>query len=59
MLHAAEHYEVESKRALEAAERASTLHERIRCLETAHRYAQLACAERKQFNVYEFGASQR
>jgi hypothetical protein len=35
MLHATEHYELESKRALKAAERATTLHERIRLLETA------------------------
>jgi transcription elongation GreA/GreB family factor len=59
MLHATEHYELESKRALKAAERATTLHERIRLLETARRYAQLACAERRRSNVYAFGPARR
>ena len=54
MLHAAEHYEIESKRALEAAECAATLHERIRHLESARILAQMACAERERLNIYAF-----
>ena len=57
MLHALEHYELESARALEAAECATTLHERMRHLDTASRYAHLACAERKRSNVYAFRAT--
>jgi hypothetical protein len=59
MFHAAEHYEAESKRALEAAERASTLSERISLFETAIKYAQLACSERKRMNVYKFGPARK
>ena len=47
MLHAAEHYELERKRALDAAERAATSNERIRHLIKAHDYAQMAIAERQ------------
>jgi hypothetical protein len=54
MLHAEEHYVLESKRALEAAERATTVDERIRHLATANRYIKLASAERKRSNVYGF-----
>ncbi len=59
MLHAAEHFEQMSHNALQAAERAATLDERIRCLETAQRYAHLACAERKRSNVYGFSPGRR
>jgi hypothetical protein len=59
MLHAEKHYVLESKRALEAAERATTVDERIRQLATANRYAKLACAERKRSNVYGFTALTR
>jgi hypothetical protein len=58
MLHAAEHYEFESQRALDSAERAATLHERIRLLESARIYAQMASAERRKANVYAFQAKQ-
>jgi uncharacterized membrane protein YqiK len=54
MLHAAEHYELEIEKAPKAAERAVTVTERRRHLETARRYAAFACAERKQSNVYGF-----
>jgi hypothetical protein len=47
MLRAAEHYELERKRALDAAERAATSDERIRHLIKAHDYARMASAERK------------
>jgi len=59
MLHAAEHYELESKRAFEAAERAATINDRIRHLEAAQRYAKLASAERRRFNIYSFGPAKR
>ena len=58
MLHAAEHYELESQRAFDAAERAATLHERIRLLESARIYAQMASAERRKSNVYAFRPEQ-
>jgi uncharacterized membrane protein YqiK len=45
MLHAAEHYELEIEKAPKAAERAVTVTERRRHLETARRYAAFACAE--------------
>jgi hypothetical protein len=54
MLYAGEHYELESQRAFDAAERAATLHERIRLLESARIYAQMAAAERRRSNVYAF-----
>ncbi len=57
MLRAAEHYEHMSAQALNAAERAATLNERIRHLETAHRYARLASAERQRSNVYGFSST--
>ena len=47
MLRAAEHYELERKRALDAAERAATFDERIRHLVKAHDYARMANAQRK------------
>jgi len=59
MLHAAEHYELESKRALDAAERAATLAERMRHLQSAREYAQMACAERKRSNIYGFSPAVR
>ena len=52
MLRAAEHYEIESKRLLDAAERAATIDERIRHLEKAHEYARWATAERRRSNLY-------
>ncbi len=57
MLHAAEHFEMESELALQAAERAITLQERISHLEAANRYAQLACAERKRSSIYDFSSA--
>jgi hypothetical protein len=54
MLYAAEHYELESQRAFDAAEGAATLHERIKLLESARTYAQMAAAERRKTNVYAF-----
>jgi len=57
MIWAAEHYELMSIRARKAAEEAVTLNERIRHLETALRYAKLACAERKRPNLHEFTSS--
>jgi hypothetical protein len=54
MLHAAEHFEHMSDEELRAADAAATLDERIRHLEAAQRYAQMACAERKRSNVYGF-----
>ncbi len=59
MLNAADHYELESKRAFAAAERAASLNERVRYLETAQRYAKLAYAERKRSNVYGFSSNAR
>ena len=56
MLHAAEHYEHMSEDALTAAEHATTPDARIRHLETAHRYAKLACAERQRSNIYGFSS---
>jgi hypothetical protein len=47
MLRAAEHYELERKRALDAAERAATPNERIRNLVKAHDYARMAIAQRQ------------
>jgi hypothetical protein len=59
VLHAAEHYELESLRARSAAERAATVSERIRHLEIAQRYAKLASGERKRSNVYGFNLNRR
>ena len=59
MLYAAEHYELESQRALDAAKRAATFNERARHLEAAQRYAKMASAERQRSNIYEFSPSQR
>ena len=59
MLHAAEHYELESTRARDAAERAATFGERIRHLEKAQEFARMASAERKRSNVYEFSSHRR
>jgi hypothetical protein len=59
MLHAAEHYELESKRAHDAAERATTVREHIRHLQTAQKYAKLASAARKRLNIYGFTSSQK
>lgn len=52
MLNAAKHYELESTRAFEAADRAATIDERIRQLEKANEYARWASAERRRSNVY-------
>jgi hypothetical protein len=59
MLNAAEHYELESTRAFEAAERASSIDERISHLEKAHEYARWASAERRRSNVYAINSHQR
>ena len=52
MLNAAQHYELESTRAFEAAKRAATIDERIRLLAKAHEYARWASDERKRSKVY-------
>ncbi len=59
MLHAEEHYQLESRRALAAAERAANFNERARHLEIARRYAGLASAERQRSTVYGFGPALR
>jgi hypothetical protein len=59
MLHAAEHYELMSERAFNAAEHAATLDERIRELHSARIYAQMASAERKRSNVFELRPTRR
>lgn len=46
-MRAAEHYELERVRALDAADRAATSDQRVRYLIKAHDYAQMAIAERK------------
>ncbi len=56
MVNAVEHYELESERALKAAEQCADVNERIRHLATARRYAEFACAERKRSNVYGFSS---
>ncbi len=56
MLNAAVHYELESTRALAAAERAVTVEERMRHLERADHYAKLASAQHRRFKLYEFSA---
>jgi hypothetical protein len=59
MLHSAEHYELESTRALQAAEQANSVGQRIRLLQKAHEYAKMASAERRRSNVYEFSSHRR
>jgi hypothetical protein len=59
MLNAAQHYELESTRAFEAAKRAATIDERIRLLARAHEYARWASAERKHSNVHAFDSYRR